>query len=86
MAIGYFKYFVFNQEDLSGEDSRSYSTWRIGEEKSRYADIPQAYDYIQVTVYGEPGEGDYLLEDHGRLIYRINEDKTTTKLFDERSF
>lgn len=86
MAIGYFKYFVFNQEDLSGEDSRSYSTWRIGEEKSRYTDIPQAYDYIQVTVYGEPGEGYYLLENHGRLIYRINKDKTTTKLFDERSF
>lgn len=53
---------------------------------SSYGDIPQAYDYIKVTVYGEPGEGYYLLEDHGRLIYRINEDKSTTKLFDELSF
>ena len=32
------------------------------------------------------GKGYYLLENHGRLIYQINEDKTTTKLFDELSF
>ncbi len=74
---------IFWEESLQGTDRRYYDI--VLTEVVSYAGLPEGeHRYYEITVT-EPGAAEgtrYLVETFGRYIFRVNPDKSVTKLYD----